>query len=326
MTSRQRFRETMRFGKPDRVPYFEEGIREDVIKSWYKQGLSQETSVSDLFDNDPSYEIDLAFNPLSFLHNRPISLKELSILRNQLTSEKISQTSQKWLNNLYLSEKKDHVLFLKVHNGFFLSMGVENWSKFSDLMSLLINDPQFVQGAMSIQGELIAKYLDLALQNIEVDAIIFGEPIGGNEGPLISPGMFEKFVLRSYKPILDIIKKHDIETIIMRTYANARILVPSILNIGFNCLWACETNCAAMDYLDIRKEFGRDLRLIGGIDLDALRHGKEAIHKEIEGKVPILIEGGGYVPIADGRVRTDISFENYTYYRKLLELIIRNKN
>jgi|GEM_PF-1500566 hypothetical protein len=33
MTSAERFREIMRFGSPDRVPYFEEGIRDEVIKA-----------------------------------------------------------------------------------------------------------------------------------------------------------------------------------------------------------------------------------------------------------------------------------------------------
>ena len=33
MNSRDRFRETMRYGTPDRVPYFEEGIRDDVLRA-----------------------------------------------------------------------------------------------------------------------------------------------------------------------------------------------------------------------------------------------------------------------------------------------------
>jgi hypothetical protein len=136
--------------------------------------------------------------------------------------------------------------------------------------------------------------------------------------------MYEEFVLRSYNPILDIINKHGIDTIILRAYANIRILIPHILNNGFNCLWACETNSIAMDYRDLRTEFGRDLRLIGGIDLDALRYDKETIRQEIEEKVPPLIVSGGYVPIADGRIRKDIPFENYIYYRRLLEQIISN--
>ncbi|MDP2993607.1 MAG: hypothetical protein Q8N46_00630, partial [Anaerolineales bacterium] len=112
-----------------------------------------------------------------------------------------------------------------------------------------------------------------------------------------------------------------VNIIILRTYANARLLVPALMENGFDCLWACEVNTASMDYRSLRKEFGRDLRLIGGIDLDVLREGKEAIRREVEEKVPPLLAQGGYVPLADGRVREDIPFENYIYYRKLLEKV-----
>jgi hypothetical protein len=115
-----------------------------------------------------------------------------------------------------------------------------------------------------------------------------------------------------------VLHRHNVEIIIFRTYANARLLLPSILKRGFNCLWACEVDAAAMDYRDIRREFGRDLRLIGGIDLDALRCGREAIRREIMEKVPPLLESGGYIPLADGRVREDVRYEDYLYYRELL--------
>ena len=91
MSSRMCFQETMRYGDPDRVPYFEEGIRKDVIKSWYRQGLSRETNISELFKTDHSYEVELDFDPLSTLHKRPTSLKELSLLRNHLNPENLSR-------------------------------------------------------------------------------------------------------------------------------------------------------------------------------------------------------------------------------------------
>jgi len=68
-----------------------------------------------------------------------------------------------------------------------------------------------------------------------------------------------------------------------------------------------------------RNQFGRQLRLIGGIDLDALRQGKAAIKREVETNVPPLLQQGGYVPLADGRVREDVPFENYVYYRQLVQ-------
>jgi uroporphyrinogen decarboxylase len=94
-----------------------------------------------------------------------------------------------------------------------------------------------------------------------------------------------------------------------------------MLKWGFNCLWACEVNIEEMDYRNIRQEFGRELRLIGGIDLDALRRDKDTIRSEIEEKVPPLVADGGYVPLADGRVRSDVPYENYVYYRELLQKV-----
>jgi hypothetical protein len=74
-----------------------------------------------------------------------------------------------------------------------------------------------------------------------------------------------------------------------------------------------------MDYLRLRDEFGCDLRLIGGLDLDSLREDRGSIQRELEGKVPLLLEQGGYAPLLDGRVREDVTWDNYCYYRQLLE-------
>jgi uroporphyrinogen decarboxylase len=135
--------------------------------------------------------------------------------------------------------------------------------------------------------------------------------------------MYADLVLSSYRPILEVLQRHGVDIVILRTYANARLLIPVLLEHGIDCLWACEVNTAAMDYRSLRQEFGRGLRLIGGIDLDVLREGTAAIRREIEQTVPTLLEQGGYVPLADGRVRADIPFENYMYYRQLLEKVTR---
>jgi uroporphyrinogen decarboxylase len=64
------------------------------------------------------------------------------------------------------------------------------------------------------------------------------------------------------------------------------------------------------------------LKLIGGIDLDALRDGQAAIQQAVESVAP-LVEEGGYIPLADGRVRTEVPYENYVYYRELLKEITK---
>ncbi len=74
-----------------------------------------------------------------------------------------------------------------------------------------------------------------------------------------------------------------------------------------------------MDYLRIRREYGPRLGLIGGLDGDVLRTTPAAIQREVEEKVVPLLEQGCYIPMADGRVRDDVPFENYAFYRRLLE-------
>jgi uroporphyrinogen decarboxylase len=323
MNSRERFRMTMRYGKPDRVPYFEEGIREEVLRAWTKQGLPSESEFIRRFPCDKREEIQLELDPIT--GKWPASLSELGEFRNSLNPKDPGRWPDDWPRQVKKWRKRTSVLMLRVHRGFFLSMGVHDWSRFTEVIRMTVKNPEFVRESMKIQGEFAAQIAESALSEVEIDAAVFTEPIGGNDRPLISPRMYEDFVLSNYEHLLTVLKRHRVETIIFRTFANSRLLIPSILKWGFNCLWACEVNVDDMDYRDLRREYGRGLRLIGGIDLDVVHRDKDSIRREIEEKVPPLLADGGYIPLADGRVREDVPFENYVYYRRLLEKVTAKK-
>jgi uroporphyrinogen decarboxylase len=274
-----------------------------------------------MFPSDQRNEILVDLEPLPKLKRWPTSRPELEALRRSLDPDDPRRLPSKWPERVRAWQTRDQVLMLRVHRGFFLSMGVHDWGRFTEVVRLVIEDPAFVREAMAIQAAFAAELAERVLREVAVDGAVFTEPIGGNDGPLISPQMYEEFVLTSYRPVFDVLSRYAVQTIVYRTFANSRILIPRILKWGFTCLWACEVNVEAMDYRDLRREFGRDLRLMGGIDLDALRRDKEAIRREVEEKVPPLVADGGYVPLADGRIREDVPFENYVYYRRLLEKV-----
>ncbi|MBW8010506.1 MAG: hypothetical protein FVQ83_04580 [Chloroflexi bacterium] len=319
MNSRQRFYETMHYGSPDRVPYFEEGIREGVLLAWRKQGMPRDADLSKMFTSDHQEEISLEIHPLPWMDKMPALRGDLDEFRRLLDPNDSARLPGKWAERVSAWKDREHVLMLRVSRGIFQSMGVGDGNTFTELMRLMKRDPQYVRAAMTIQGEFNARLVARVLSEVHIDAAVFGEAIGANHGALISPSMYEDFALTSYQPILDVLRGHGVDTFIWRTYANARVLIPSILKWGINCLWACEVDLESMDYADLRSEFGRDLRLIGGIDLDTMRGNKDDIRREIETKVPPLVAQGGYVPLADGRVREDMPYENYIYYRQLLE-------
>jgi len=325
MSSRKRFSETMGYGRPDRVPYFEEGIRKDVLKAWRTQGLAKDADLATLFPSDLRERIEVDLEPRPKLIAKLDKIADLKKFQRRLNPADKKRLPNRWSKRVRGWKSREHVLMLHVHRGFFLTMGVRNWRSFTDVMTLLMDQPDVVRKRMKFQGEFAAQLTDRILQEVKIDAVVFSEPIGGNDRPLISPQMYEEFVLSNYKPVLDVLHRHHVETVCFQTFANARILIPGILKWGFNCLWACEVNIDAMDYRSLRKEFGRDLRLIGGIDLDALRKDKAAIRQEIEEKVPPLIADGGFIPLADGRVRADVPFENYAYYRRLLARVTQKR-
>ena len=321
-TSRDRFRKTMAYGMTDRAPYFEEGIRDEVIRTWKNQGLASRTELEHRFPSDPREELEIDLEPRPKPQNWPCRKSDLKDYIRRLDPDDPTRLPEGWPGCIERWGENRPAVMLRVHRGFFLSMGVYGWKRFAELMRLTVADPRFIREAMALAGEFAAVLADKVLQRTPVDAAVFSEPIGGNDRPLLSPAMYADLVLRSYRPLFDVLHRHDVPVIIFRTYANARIYIPTLLQWGFNCLWACEVNVAAMDYRDIRREFGRDLRLIGGIDLDALRAGKDAIRREIEEKVPPLLAEGGYAPLADGRVRPDIPFAHYACYREILGSVL----
>jgi hypothetical protein len=243
-------------------------------------------------------------------------LKKLEI---RLDPDDLQRLPDGWENKVAEWKKRDFPLILRIHRGYFLSMGVHGWHRFTDAIRLLVDDPGLVETWMDMYSRFTCKVADRILSEVQVDAVLFSEPIGGNHGPLISPAMYSAYILKSYLPILEVIKSHGVNTLIYRTYANTRVLLPSVVRAGFNCLWACECDPKTMNYKEIKQEFGQDLRLIGGIDSDLLRQTQEDIYRAMMEVVPPLLESGGYIPLADGRVREDVPYQNYIYYRSLLE-------
>ncbi|MCY3019041.1 MAG: hypothetical protein NTW87_08435 [Planctomycetota bacterium] len=321
MTPRQRFHETMRYGQPDRVPWLEEGLRDEVLNTWLRQGLPADADLAALFSYDRRERIELDLGSRPKLDHPPRTAADLTALRNSLDPGDQGRLPADWSQRVAQWRSRDHILELPLHSGLFLTLGAHDWASLEPVLFLLADQPAIARGIMDAHSHLAAALADKVLQEVEVDFASFSEPIGGSRGPLVSPRMYREIVLESYRPILDVLRRHGVETVVFMTYANAAILLPDVLEAGFNCLWAMETETDAMDYHELRRRFGRSLRLIGGIDLDSLRFGAKAIEREIISKVPPLLAEGGYIPLADGRVRTCIPFAGYETYRRLLEKV-----
>jgi len=187
-------------------------------------------------------------------------------------------------------------------------MGLEN------LCLAFYKDPDLISDMLDFRTEMVLKAIEKAVREIRprIDYAHWWEDMCYNKGPLISPRLFEEFMVPRYKRITDFLREHGIWINIVDCDGYIDPLVPLWLKAGINCMFPLEIR-ARSDPIRLREKYGRKVLLLGGVDKIALIRGKRAIKKEMERLKP-LIDEGGYIPTVDHRVPPDVSYENYLYY------------
>ena len=127
-------------------------------------------------------------------------------------------------------------------------------------------------------------------------------------------------MLPRYRRVVNFLRGRGVEFISLDSDGDVSKLIPIWLEAGINILYPFEVQ-AGMDVLKVRKEYGRDLRLWGGIDKRALAAGPKAIDAELARIAP-LVADGGYIPTPDHSLPPDVSFANYCYYMQKLPTIL----
>lgn len=128
MSSRERFRKTMGYGRPDRVPYFEEGIREDVLTAWQTQGLAKAADLAAMFPCDHRERLQVDLEPRPELVSKRDKITDLKKFHKRLDPNDKKRLPEEWSARVRNWQSRDHVLMLYVHRGFFKTMGVDRKS------------------------------------------------------------------------------------------------------------------------------------------------------------------------------------------------------
>lgn len=320
MNSRERFLAILHGKQPDHIPLFPEGIREEVLLSWHKQGLPGDTDLENLFLYDPFEEIHLDVYPNPQIADWSTPQQLLPSLRQSLDPDDPGRLPEDWEDAVKRWRDRRHPLFLRIHPGLFLSLGIEDWRSFAPAILRLVDQPDFVRDILAVQADFAARLAEKVLRQVDIEGVVFSEPIAGNHGPLISAEMYRTFALQSYAPILDVLCTYRVPAIIWRSYANPANLLPEVVKYPFNVLWLCETPPGALTPAQVRALVGPDLTLIGGIDSDILHQDPRSIKQAIAAVAPFVREGR-FIPLADGRVREDVPYASYVFYRQELEKV-----
>ena len=112
-----------------------------------------------------------------------------------------------------------------------------------------------------------------------------------------------------YRRVIDLLFRHHVPLrIFCTTGGDLSLLLPSLIDAGINGLWISNIMTEGMEYRRLRREYGHEIGLIGGIDSTALLRGESAVRRAVEEIVPPLLESGRYLPCLDDRQTQLVGF------------------
>ena len=198
------------------------------------------------------------------------------------------------------------------HLGFYGQL--RYWMGMENLSYAFYDHPAMIHDMVDLWSELAASRLRQLPDDVVIDSVNWWEDMAGRNGPLVSPAVFREFLLPGYEKVMAEAHRRRCALATVDCDGNPHDLIPLWLEVGVNVMHPMEV-AAGVDPFAWRKEFGRELRLRGGIDKREIARGPDAIDAELARIAPLL-DQGGYVPHLDHLVPPDVSYKNYCYYRE----------
>jgi uroporphyrinogen decarboxylase len=349
LNERERFRAIMHYQPRDRCLIWDFGFWDETLEAWRRQGMPASASPEEFFGMDrwfdkfpidygpyPGFEetvredrgeteirrdtLGVVFEQLKPQYGRSIPryldwfLKDRdswSRFREFYDPDGPARFSPDWdaeVERLRDSERPVQVFAGSLYGRLRDAMGVEN-------ISLLVyEDPALFREMVEHMADFYVRVNRRALDSgVRIDAAAMWEDMCYRDGPLLPPTVFREVLIPAYRYITDELRKHDIDVVYLDCDGRIDLLIPLWLEAGVNCMFPVEVGAWGADPVAYRKQYGRELLMMGGVDKNALRRGRDAIDRQIDRLAP-LVEEGGFIPHCDHRVPPDVPLEYYLYY------------
>jgi uroporphyrinogen decarboxylase len=138
----------------------------------------------------------------------------------------------------------------------------------------------------------------LAAVGSSIDVIVFGDDLGMQTGPMLSPRMYCEFFKPRHQLLWHRAKELADVKVMLHCCGGVRELLPHLIEAGLDAINPVQITCSGMEAATLKTEFGRDLTFWGGgcdtreILADA---SPEKVAEHVRSQVRTLATGGGFV-------------------------------
>jgi len=358
MNSLQRFHATMNYGDPDRAPFqeFMWPTWPETAERWAQEGgyvagqtdfgcdrwvgeyswffptppfehqiLAEDQDTVTFVDPQGIVMREFKANPLSSMPQFvrfPVETRAdfRKFWKERMRPDLAERIGPDWREQLRRHRDRDYPLIVIADRwgGFFGALrnlvGVER------LCTLFYDDPSFLEEMMDADAEFLVAMLSQMLEETDIDVFGFWEDMAYKTAPLISAEMVRRYMLPRYRRVIDFGRSRGVHFFGLDSDGNVDPLIPVWMDAGIDILYPFEVQ-AGMDVCAVRKKYGRELKIWGGVDKRPLVEGPAAIDRELQRIAP-LIRDGGYVPMLDHSTPPNVSYENYRYFLGALKKLL----
>jgi len=151
-----------------------------------------------------------------------------------------------------------------------------------------------------------------ACARFPLDWLWAGDDVAGQRALLMSPAAWRRLIKPHLARVFQVGKDYGL-WVAYHCCGALRPIIPDLIDMGLNVLNPIQCNCPGMDPLELKREFGRELSFMGGVDTQGvLPHGtvdevRRATRNLIDG---MTSDGGGYILAASHTVPPETPIDN----------------
>ncbi len=350
MNARERFYATMHYQPRDRSPIMDFGFWRETLVIWEQYGFPKGGNPDSFFGMDPQWDhVSINFGLCPAFERVVLEDKgETEIVRGV---DGVTRESGKFLGSIprhldhtlkdraswekevkwrldgrnpdrypkdwaeQLARANDPGRDYPLHIGAGSLFGwLRDWMGLEPLSLLVYDDRALFEEMVETIATCVIDVLRPALEaGIRPDSGGVWEDMCYRSGPLLSPKVFREVLVPQYKRITSLLKQYGCDIVLVDCDGDITQLAPLWLEGGVNTMFPIEVGTWGADPIRFRKQYGREMQLVGGVGKGILAGPLDGITREVDRLAP-LVEEGGYIPTPDHRVPPDVPLKNYLFY------------
>lgn len=151
-----------------------------------------------------------------------------------------------------------------------------------------------------------------ACDRFPLDWLWTGDDVGGQQAMIMSPQCWREAIRPYLEKIFEVGKSRGL-WVAYHSCGAIRPIIPDLIDMGLDVLNPIQCNCPGMDPIELKKDFGKELTFMGGVDtVELLPNGSVAhVSRETEKLIDgMTSDGGGFILAASHTVPPETPMEN----------------